>query len=83
MSYHITLAALDRCLSLATLSAEVEDFSPLVLDSRIDWVELISLANKQLVAPALWTGLDRVSALQQIPEDVQSYLALLHSRNGS
>jgi hypothetical protein len=80
MSHNITLGALDRCLSLAALGSEIGD-SSLLLDERVDWVALISLANKQLVAPALWTGLDRASVLEQIPADVQSYLALLHSRN--
>src|SRR5262245_9653073 len=81
MSYDVTIATLDRCLSLATLSPEVEDASQAVLDARMDWVALISLANKHLVVPALWTGLQQACALPQIPEDVQSYVALLHTRN--
>ena len=79
MSFRVTLAAMDRCLAVAASCAKVEECR--ICDRRINWFALLALANRYLVAPALWTALVQTEPLQQVPEDVRSYLALLHSRN--
>ena len=41
----------------------------------------MALANKYLVAPALWTTLSRPAFREIVPQDLRHYLALLHTRN--
>jgi glycosyltransferase involved in cell wall biosynthesis len=79
MSFRVTLAAMDRCLAVAASYGKVEECH--VCDRRLNWFALLALANRHLVAPALWTALAQTEPLQQVPEDVRSYLALLHGRN--
>ena len=81
MSFRATLTAIDRCLSVAASCIKFEECHHTICDARIDWVALIALANRYLVAPGLWTALVQTEPLQQVPEDVRSYLALLHYRN--
>src|SRR5262249_25297117 len=83
MSLRVTIAAIDQCLSVAVSSADLDGCRQAVSDGGTEWLALISLANKYLVAPALWTTLSRPELRQQVPEDVQGYLALLHTRNVS
>jgi hypothetical protein len=47
----------------------------------LDWLTVASLANRHFVAPALWTTLARPEFGDKIPDDVRSYLALLHAGN--
>ena len=81
MSLRATLTAIDRCLSVAVSAADLDGCRQAISDRRVEWLALISLANRYLVAPALWTTLSRPELGQEVPEDVQDYLALLHKRN--
>jgi glycosyltransferase involved in cell wall biosynthesis len=83
MSFRLTLTALDRCLAVAASCAKFEECHHAICDPRINWLTLIALANRYLVVPALWTALVQTERLQQVPEDVRGYLALLHSRNAA
>jgi hypothetical protein len=83
MNLRVTLTAIDRCLSVAVSSANLDCCRQAISEGELEWLTLISLANKHLVAPALWTTLSRPELRQQVPEDVQDYLALLHMRNVS
>jgi glycosyltransferase involved in cell wall biosynthesis len=81
MSLRATLTAIDRCLSVAASCIKFDECHHAICDARIDWVALIALANRYLIAPALWTALVKTDASRRVPEDVRSYLALLHDRN--
>ena len=81
MSLRATLTAIDRCLSVAASCIKFDECHHAICDARIDWVALIALANRYLIAPALWTALVKTDPSQRVPEDVRSYLALLHDRN--
>jgi hypothetical protein len=80
MNNRATLAALDQCLRIAAPS-NVEEIRTPACRYEVDWDVFISIANKYLVAPAVWTALVRVSPFREVPEDVRNYLALLHNRN--
>ncbi|NRG17879.1 nucleotidyltransferase family protein [Rhizobiales bacterium] len=45
------------------------------------WGGVIEVANRHLVAPALFTSLREGGLLQHVPEEARSYLAFLHERN--
>jgi hypothetical protein len=81
MSFRVTLTALDRCLAVAALCPNFEQCHNAICDPRINWSTLIGSANRYLVAPALWTAVVQTEALQQVPENARSYLALLYYRN--
>jgi tetratricopeptide (TPR) repeat protein len=81
MSRSPTLTAVDRCLSVSVSSTDIELVRQAIRDPGLDWLTAVALANKHLVAPALWTTLSRPAFQDIVPQDVQQYLALLHSRN--
>jgi glycosyltransferase involved in cell wall biosynthesis/SAM-dependent methyltransferase len=81
VSFHTTLAAIDRYLAVAASCAKFEECHQARSYAQVDWVALIALANRYLVAPALWTALVQGDPQQRVPADVRSYLALLHNRN--
>ena len=83
MSFRDSLVLIDRCLAVAASTASLDVWTEpqTMCDDRTDWLTVFSLANQHLITPALWTTFDRPGLRQQLPEDVRSYLALLHSRN--
>jgi hypothetical protein len=83
MSRGLTLEAVDRCLSVSDSSDNVALTRQLICDSRLDWIEVVSWANKHLVAPALWTKLSQPAFCELLPQDVRNYLAFLHARNAA
>ena len=83
MSRSLTLAAVDRCLSVSDSSDNAALTRRLVCESRLDWIEVVSWANKHLVAPALWTKLSQPAFCELLPQDVRNYLAFLHARNAA
>jgi GR25 family glycosyltransferase involved in LPS biosynthesis len=83
MSRSLTLAAVDRCLSVSDSPDTVALTRQLVCESKLDWMEVISWANKHLVAPALWTKLSQPAFCESLPQDVRNYLAFLHAQNGA
>lgn len=46
-----------------------------------DWAVPIAVANEHLVGPAYYAALRTASVLDELPEDVRAYLALLHGAN--
>jgi GR25 family glycosyltransferase involved in LPS biosynthesis len=83
MSRSLALAAVDRCLSVRDSSDEFGPTRQLICDPRLDWLQVVSWANKHLVAPALWTNLSRPAFCELLPQDVRDYLAFLHARNAA
>jgi GR25 family glycosyltransferase involved in LPS biosynthesis len=83
MSRSLTLAAVDHCLSVSDSPNNVALTRQLVCESRLDWMEVISWANKHLVAPALWTKLSQPHFCELLPQDVCDYLAFLYAQNGA
>jgi hypothetical protein len=81
MHRSLALTAVDRCLSVSDASDHIALGEQVIRDPRLDWLAVVLLANKHLVAPALWTSLSRRSLCEFIPQDVRNYLAFLHSRN--
>ena len=81
MRFRATLDIIDRCLTVAASTAELDVCRQALWDDRTDWLAVISLANQHLVTPALWTAFDRYDLCQQLPDDVRGYLSLLHTRN--
>jgi Uncharacterised nucleotidyltransferase len=63
------LAALARCLRRAPVE------SP-------DWVQILKVANDQLLTPALWSALRDSGQAETLPADAAEYLATLHRLNG-
>src|SRR4029077_7266357 len=83
MSRSLTLAAVDRCLSVSDSSDNVALTRRLVCESKLDWIEVVSWANKHLVAPAFWTKFPQPAFCELLPLDVRNYLAFLHARNAA
>ena len=52
-----------------------------VLPDQEQWFDLIEIANKGWLGPALFLALKRAGSLGQVPEEPRAYLALLHDRN--
>ena len=51
-----------------------------VLPDQEQWFDLIEIANKGWLGPALFLALKRAGSLGQVPEEPRAYLALLHDR---
>jgi hypothetical protein len=83
MSRSLTFTAVDQYLSVSDSPDNVALVRQLVSESRLDWMEVISLANKHLIAPALWTKLSQPPFCELLPQDVRDYLAFLHAQNGA
>jgi Uncharacterised nucleotidyltransferase len=83
MSRSLTLAAVDCALSVSDSSDNVALTRQLICDTGLDWIDVVSWANRHLVAPALWTKLSQPAFCELIPQDVRSYLAFLHARNAA
>jgi Uncharacterised nucleotidyltransferase len=81
MSFHAALDVIDRCLAVAASTAKPDGRRDRLWNDHTDWLDVISLANQHLVAPALWTTFDRLALCPQLPDDVRGYLSLLHARN--
>ncbi len=77
------MAAVDRCLSVFDSLDDLALTGQVIRDPELDWLAVVSLANKHLVAPALWTTLSRPSLCKFVPQDVRNYLAFLHARNAA
>lgn len=45
------------------------------------WLEVVDIANRAWLVPALYVALERVDCLSRIPDDVRDYLGLIHDRN--
>ncbi len=50
---------------------------------KLNWEEIILLANASLVTPALWAGLRQKGLCNGVPEDCRSYLEEIHQQNTS
>jgi hypothetical protein len=83
ISRSLALTAVDRCLSVSDSSEAVELTRQVICEPNLDWLDVVSLANKHLVATALWTSLSRPSFCEFVPQDVRNYLAFLHARNAA
>jgi hypothetical protein len=81
MRRSLALAAVDRCLSVSDSSDDLGLTRRVICDPGLDWLAVVSWANKHLVAPALWTSLSRSSLCEFVPQDVRNYLSFLHARN--
>ena len=71
MSFRATLTAIDPCLSVAALSAASDTCRHALCNAQVNWFALISLANRYLVAPALWTAVVQTEPLEAVPDDVR------------
>jgi len=80
-------SAIDRYLSVSSVSTDFEPSFQAVDDAGVHWLRIIALANAHLVAPALWTTLGTTLGHPEFrghaPDDVRSYLALLHRENAA
>ena len=45
------------------------------------WLEVVDIANRGWLVPALYVALEREDCLSRIPDEVRDYLALIHDRN--
>lgn len=70
------------CLCLgASRTADARERLRRLLREEPDWVGLAAVANEHLVAPTVWTALDRGGLLPELPEDFRAYLAAIHRAN--
>ena len=81
MTFQSALDTVDSALAVAASTAKREPYLPVPFDNRSDWLAILDLANQHLVAPALWTAFNRLTRAHELPEDVRSYLSLLHTHN--
>jgi hypothetical protein len=51
------------------------------IPEKVDWDEVIKLANKSLTITSLAAAIAKLARAENIPGDVQAYLATLHDRN--
>ncbi|QPC95458.1 nucleotidyltransferase family protein [Mesorhizobium sp. INR15] len=47
----------------------------------IDWLKTVELANRDLVAPPLWSALQEMCWEGRLPPDVRDYLRYIHAEN--
>src|SRR6516165_6552109 len=77
----IAFEFLDRCLSVSDSPEDTRLIKKTIGNPKLDWLVVVSLANKHLIVPALWTSFSRRHLCEYLPSDVREYLALLHARN--
>ena len=78
------LAALDTiaaCLTVGKTSEQVSALGQQLSSGRIDWHEVIKLANSTLVSPTLWAELCSLSLQDTLPAEIQDYLGEIHRLN--
>jgi hypothetical protein len=75
-----SLRVLCLCLS-APQVPEARDELQRLFRGSLDWVGLAAYANAQLVAPAVWLGLERSGLSTGIPEDFRDYLFAIYRAN--
>jgi hypothetical protein len=78
------LAALDfitGCLSVQSSSDRNATLSSVIAAGRLDWPSVITIANAQLVTPALWVSLRNRGLVEHMPSAVGEYLRELHRLN--
>jgi Uncharacterised nucleotidyltransferase len=69
---------IDRCLAVP---ADIERCRHALVNGKIDWLAVISSANDHFVGPALFNTLAQPQLRDLVPDDVRSYLQLIHARN--
>lgn len=68
------LARDNRPDSIAALRSEIQS-------GQLSWETVVSLANAQLVSPALWTALGKKGLTGALPDELGTYLGELHQLN--
>jgi len=69
---------IDRCLAIP---ADIARCRQTLANEKIDWLAVISAANDHFVGPALFNTLAQPQLRDLVPDDVRSYLELIHARN--
>lgn len=70
-----------RCLANDTRPESIEALRAEIRSGQLSWEAMISLANGQLVTPALWAALKKKGLTEELPGDLRNYLDELHQLN--
>ena len=72
---------ISRCLANDTRPESIAALRTEILSGQLSWEAVVSLANGQLVTPALWTALKKKGLTEELPAELRDYLDELHQLN--
>lgn len=72
---------LASCLSINCKDEDVKALREKIVSGNIVWEQVISLANNNLLAPALWVAISEKGLAKNLPTELCEYLKELHSLN--
>jgi hypothetical protein len=72
---------ISRCLANDTRPESVAALRTEMHSTRLSWEAVVSLANGQLITPALWVALKNKGLTAELPDELRSYLGELHRLN--
>jgi len=75
------LKFITRCLTYDSGPDSLSALRESIRSGRLCWEEVVSLANNQLLTPALWIALQNRGLDEELPEDLREYLLELHGLN--
>jgi hypothetical protein len=77
----VALDFISRALGVGETPSETADRCSRIDALPLGWEAVVSLANQQLLTPALWVELQRKGLSGHVPEDFQEYLHNLYELN--
>ena len=72
---------LNQCLAPNSTKKEIAGLKQKIVTEKIDWLEIIKVANLHLVVPALWFGLENKGLTKTLDEELVGYLKGCHHLN--
>jgi len=72
---------ISRCLAKDPQPESIAALRTEILSGQLSWEAVVSLANGQLVTPALWAALKKKGLTEELPVELHDYLEELHQLN--
>ena len=72
---------ISRCLANDTRPESIAALRTEIHSGHLSWEAVVSLANGQLITPALWAVLKNKDLAEELPTDLRNYLDELHRLN--
>jgi len=69
------------CACLSVSSSDIDKLRTEIINDDIVWEDVITLANNNMLTPALWVSLSNKGLVEYIPLELRDYLDELHNLN--
>ena len=70
-----------RCLANDNWPESIEALRAEIRSAQLSWEAVVSLANAQLITPALWIALEKKGLTEVLPDELCTYLGEIHRLN--